>query len=415
MILTNINEIKAHFDALNGDLSHYANSNDICTPIDCVMEMVDAIPQELWVRPNLRILDPCCGNGNFGAYLATKTSLSNIYFNEISDARVKNLKSYFGEDINLTQKDFLEFPTPASPTEKYDLIIANPPYAQFTIDGKRASKNHNMSRAFVSKALELVADNGYLVFIIPNNWMSYADRNPLPSQLTALQPLTIDINGAKKWFPKVGSSFTWFVIKNSPTSTTSASPTTIHNHYFINDTQTAKLPPRMPCLPLYLSDDTLSIFAKTVFDPTLPKYKVLTTSYLHKYTKRSHIVDAPDTSHPYRLIHTPSQTVYSDIPHKYQEGWKVFIPTTNKFEPFVDCNCGMTQSIAFILCENEAEARRICGELSDEVYLFVNDTTRYGNFNCNRVLERLPVAGSFTLSESEKETIRRFLAAEGKR
>ena len=40
--------------------------------MDCVKEMVETIPQELWQRENLKILDSCCGNGNFNAYIQQK-------------------------------------------------------------------------------------------------------------------------------------------------------------------------------------------------------------------------------------------------------------------------------------------------------------------------------------------------------
>mgnify|MGYP003157897258 FL=1 len=104
--------------------------------------------------------------------------------------------------------DFFNMPD----TPEYDLIIANPPYAKFTANGTRAAKNHTLSREFLQKAVKMVKDNGYLVFILPDNWMSYADRNNLPSLLSQYKILTLNIGEAKKWFPGVGSSFTYFVI-----------------------------------------------------------------------------------------------------------------------------------------------------------------------------------------------------------
>ena len=88
----NFNEIKNYFNRLNQDLSHFTNSNDICTPMDCVKEMVDKIPQEFWERKNIKILDCCCGNGNFHGYISTKTNLNNLYFNEINPSELPILK-----------------------------------------------------------------------------------------------------------------------------------------------------------------------------------------------------------------------------------------------------------------------------------------------------------------------------------
>ena len=60
------NEIKKYYDGtLNIDKSTYKSSNDEPTPIDCISEMISKIPNELWGKSDLSILDPCCGNGNF--------------------------------------------------------------------------------------------------------------------------------------------------------------------------------------------------------------------------------------------------------------------------------------------------------------------------------------------------------------
>ncbi len=63
--LYSFSQIKAYFDTLNFDTSHFVNSNDICTPLDCVKEMIDAIPSDFFKQEHLKILDCCCGNGNF--------------------------------------------------------------------------------------------------------------------------------------------------------------------------------------------------------------------------------------------------------------------------------------------------------------------------------------------------------------
>jgi 2-polyprenyl-3-methyl-5-hydroxy-6-metoxy-1,4-benzoquinol methylase len=52
-------------ETLNIDKSTYVTTNDEPTPMGCVIEMISKVPQELWDRPELKILDPCCGNGNF--------------------------------------------------------------------------------------------------------------------------------------------------------------------------------------------------------------------------------------------------------------------------------------------------------------------------------------------------------------
>ncbi len=396
-MLKNFIQIKKRFNSLNEDLTHFMNSNDICTPMDCVKEMFDSLPNEFWECKNLKILDSCCGNGNFHAYAVLKTKLQNLYFNEINTARIANLKAYFGENINLTQKDFLTF----EEKEEFDLVVSNPPYAKFNGD-KRVSKNHNLSRAFIKKALALTKKGGYILFIVPNNWMSFADRNTLPKELSSYQFRVLDINGAKKYFPKVGSSFTWFLLQKIPNTESFE----IRNHYIFNDIQKASLNKESKFIPLYYSKVTQSIINKTL-NANLPKYKIETSSNLHRYTKKKLIQNFKDSVFKYKLIHTPSQVVYAKVPHKFQDGYKVFISLTNQYDTFID-ECGMTQSIAFIRCENINKAKKIKKELDMPVYKFLNNITRYGNFNNIRILQHFPLYKSFTLSKEENDFIEYF-------
>ncbi|TQR32389.1 SAM-dependent methyltransferase [Campylobacter sp. MIT 99-7217] len=397
-MLNNFNEIKNYFDALNLDTNHFENSNDICTPMDCVKEMFDSLPEAFWDKKDLKILDSCCGNGNFHAYAVLKTELKNLYFNEINQKRIQNLKAYFGNDINLSVKDFLEF----NEAPSYDLVVSNPPYAKFN-QGKRVSKNHNLSRDFIKKALSLTKDGGYILFIVPNNWMSFADRNTLPQELCKYQFIVLDINGAKKYFPKVGSSFTWFLLQKIPNQKSFK----VRNHYVFKDEQVVFLDKNINFIPLYYSNLVRSIINKTLNDKTLPKYKIQTSSNLHKYTQKAFLSPIKDEKFKYKIIHTPSQTVYSKKEHKYQNGYKVFISLTNQYESFID-ECGMTQSIAFIRCKDLPEAKRIKEELDEPVYRFLNNITRYGNFNNVRILQNFPLRSSFSLSKEELSFIDKF-------
>ena len=233
--------------------------------------------------------------------------------------------------------DYLRYPE----EEKYDIIYANPPYAKFTKENKRASKNHTMVRDFLQKSLNMLKKNGYLVFIVPDNWMSLADRNTVIKSLTEKQIIHLDIHGAKKWFPKIGSSFTWIVLKNCKSNKQYDVDCTYKSKKYNSKITNSK----RSFIPLLWTKEVQSIFAKTI-EKNNEKYPVETSSDLHKYTKAELIELKKDNTFKYRLIHTPRTTVWANRPHKFQNGYKCFISTTDKFKTFVD-NCGMTQSIDF--------------------------------------------------------------------
>jgi len=69
-ITSNYGKLKDFYDNnLNMDKKTFKTSNDEPTPISCVEEMVNKLPNKFWEKDNLKILDPCCGNGNFHAVI----------------------------------------------------------------------------------------------------------------------------------------------------------------------------------------------------------------------------------------------------------------------------------------------------------------------------------------------------------
>ena len=392
---SSFNEIKKYYDEiLNIDKSTYKSSNDETTPIDCIIEMISKIPEELWKRTELSILDACCGNGNFNIpilyellkYHEKKTILEQILeFNDINESRLDNVRNVFCSDkysLQITNHDFITYNNP----KRYDLIVANPPYAKLLENGKRASKNHNLIKDFIEKALSQLKPNGYLLFITPDNWMSYADRNVLIEIITSLQIIHLDIHRAKKYFKKIGSSFTWYIIQNCPFY----KDINISGIWKKNEYISSVISKQRKYIPLLYNQIVQNILAKTIDNTKLAKFEVKTSSDLHKYTKAKFINDEKTDVFKYKLIHTPRQIVYSSRPHKFQEGYKIFISTTDKYNVFID-NCGMTQSIAFIICSSEEQAKKYQEILQHPLYIFINNICRWGNFNNIRILQCFPI------------------------
>lgn len=382
-------------NVLNLDKSTYKSSNDEPTPIDCIVDMIDKIPIELWSRENLKILDPCCGNGNFELPILFKLLdynnnkkhiLENIIeFNDINLARLNNVREIYNNNnykLNISSFDYLLH----NYNTKYDLIVANPPYAKLLENGKRASKNHNLIKDFIEKTLSILKPNGYLLFITPDNWMSYADRNTLIETITELQIIHLDIHNAKKYFKKIGSSFTWYIIQNCK----SYKNINVTGIWKKNIYESSVISCKRKYIPLIYNNFVYNILQKTIDNQSLPKFDVKTSSDLHKYTKAELISDTEDEIHKYKLIHTPSQIVYASRPHKFQDGYKVFISTTDKYQVFID-SCGMTQSIVFIQCKDESEAKKYLNILQHPLYIFINNICRWGNFNNIRILQSFPI------------------------
>ena len=130
---------------------------------------------ELAVIPNnAKILEPSCGEGVF-LDLLQKRGISNLSAYEIDHTIAKNFpfvkyESFITADIK----------------EKFDLIIGNPPYIRWknleTELKNELLKSHLWNKyfnslcdylyIFILKSIELLNENGQLIFICPEYWLN---------------------------------------------------------------------------------------------------------------------------------------------------------------------------------------------------------------------------------------------------
>ena len=136
------------------------------------------------------ILEPSAGNGNIIKALRNKGINSHITALEIREEEEINL-SNISDEVIIT--NFLEWET----DRKFDVIIGNPPYTY--------------AREFVEKCLNLLSDNGKLIFLLRTAFLESKSRydfwqkNPL-SDLYVLSKRPSFINGKTD-----ATSYSWFV------------------------------------------------------------------------------------------------------------------------------------------------------------------------------------------------------------
>ena len=383
-------EIFAVFNALNEDTSHFTSTDDICTDMACVRKMLDYVPDEFWEGEH-DILDPCCGNGNFGAWAAIKSPGSHIYFNEPNPVRRRNCEELLHPE-HLEGRDF--FAVTQVWDMKWDLIMANPPYSG------GSNKNRNLFVRFLDHSIDLLNDGGYLCYVVPNSWMTYNNDNALLRRLlTEGSFLTLD-NDVKRHFPGVGSSFVVLVWQKG----VHGNETTVYNAYLRKDVQTGVvLPPDLPFIPLYVSNEVIALVKALVDTENLSCWRYRCD--LHNHTQKHLLSDERSDAFPYETIHTARKTRWASIKQDIYDKWLVITPLSTYFEPYIRHNVNVTQSVGYIACDTEEEAAAVKEDITRDAFVVLVHLTRYGNFNCIMLLKHLRFGQDTSLSPAVEREV----------
>ena len=383
-------EMELFFNSLNEEQYHKTSKDDVCTPMICVKTMLDYVPSELWERKELKILDPCAGNGNFGAYAATMTNLDNIYFNELNYVRYANAKAVLDPKHIANCDAFClndEF------NIKYDLIMANPPYSG------GGNKNQSISNDFIELGISLLKEKGYLCFITPNNWMTYNNKNTTLEKLLAQGSFVVIDYDAKKYFPKVGSSFVIFVWQKGVFD----NKTYVKNNYLIKDEQyDVSIPKDMHFIPLYLSQTVIDLVTKLIQkEENGFNYRC----DLHNFTKKDFLSDIQDNEFKYPTIHTARKTRYAKIKQDIFDKYVIIIPLSTYYVPYIVKGFNTTQSVGYFAFDTKEEAEKHLTLITKNYYKVIVHLTRYGNFNNIMVLKHLKFGAISTLNKKEEADI----------
>lgn len=139
------------------------NLGQYFTPDAIIDQMISLIEN------NGSILEPSCGNGAFLHKLPKHAIGIEIDSN------------FTGE--NILNIDFFDY----NPVEKFDTIIGNPPYVKYQEICPETlhklpnilDKRSNLYLFFMWKSIDLLKDNGELIFIVPRDFLKTTSARPL--------------------------------------------------------------------------------------------------------------------------------------------------------------------------------------------------------------------------------------------
>lgn len=145
-------------------------------------EIVKKLISKLEFKKAQKILDPCCGTGNFLIQLPEHIAFDSVYGNDIDTVCVKiarlNMALKYNAPISsiynhITMLDYLTDYI----TNDFQYIIGNPPWGyEFsesekaklrTIFKSAAGKSIESYDVFIEQAINQLSDNGHLAFVLP--------------------------------------------------------------------------------------------------------------------------------------------------------------------------------------------------------------------------------------------------------
>ena len=174
------------------------------TPTKVVKKLI----RKLDITVSSKILDPCCGTGNFLLQLPNDTCFENVYGNDIDSVSVKITRinmalKYPNAPVEqiLTQITELNYLTEYN-IDSFNYIIGNPPWGyEFSDEDKKvlrekyqtaSGKNIESYDVFIEKSLIHLAQNGQLSFVLPEailNVKSHMTIREIISQQSSIQYL----------------------------------------------------------------------------------------------------------------------------------------------------------------------------------------------------------------------------------
>lgn len=258
--------------------------------------------------------------------------------------------------------------------KKFSVVLGNDPYQGVNeiAENRVQPKNHSLWADFLEWSFKVVEENGTVVKVSPDSWMSPTHTGFKTFKEKQLVYANLDCS---EHFPGVGSSFTWWIAKNSPV-TKSTKLNTIDFNFNEFD-----YIPRNP-------EQSLSIHKKVMLS-NLPKLNIKTDTTCH--SSKSHVQKEKTDENCFAVLHTNAQTRYSSVKSKFHDNLKVFWTYSGYFIPRKNYgDMGHTECAGCIIADNVDEVDYYYSMLNSNLYKFIIETGKWSGFINGKVVNQLP-------------------------
>ena len=332
------------------------------------------IPDEVLLRPNVKILNVACGQCTEAIILAKRMIALGKSKQQANDSLW--LVDKFGIFTNLAKKnygfenaitaDFLEWETDM----KFDVVVGNPPYQD---DSKGKNKRWPLWMRFVDKSKKLVKDGGWMAMVTPSSWMS---PNDAFASITEYDLKHVNLD-TKKYFAGVNSSFSSVIVHKVPTSKT----TTFESE----DSKLEVDWHNLDMFPNVVTATTISLMTKF-----FGRADVFDASSVSDYHHTKPIFGHKSDEYCFEVFHTNAQRLFSNVDSAVRTTKKVLVTLSGNQIPFYTNTIAPSEVVMVFPVKSKAEGTKLVHVLNSKLYKCMAGLTKYSGFALKKVWKQLP-------------------------
>ena len=265
---------------------------------------------------------------------------------------------------------------------KFDVIATNPPFQDST---NKKKTQHKLWIEFTQKTFsEWLKPGGVLLQVSPSSFLSPSNKILKIFQSKAVKYLHLD---TKTYFPKVGSTFADYMIRNQSDDEKTEIVTEAGIFY-------QKIDSSVFYLPIDVCKESLSIHRKIIFDQKERlnvKYDYVTCHNVNILRKTDIISKTKDDEYVHPILHTNKQIWYSKIRQDWANKKKVMWSRSGYTKPFYDDGIlGGTDMAYYVPVSSDECGENLVHNLNSKLIRYILTTAKWSGFGNEKVFCRLP-------------------------